>query len=83
MKGIFLLPYSVGTFLGLQIKNRHRMKKIRVFFACRIMGGNVLLRIFVLVYMHEGVAFYRVVRCVMLWCVALCGCLGVSGEQKV
>ena len=78
MKGVFLLPSSVRTFLGLQIQNRHMMKKIRLFFVSRTMGGNLLLRIFVLIFMQEGVAFYRVLLCVVL-CYGLLRCVVVLG----
>ena len=76
MIGVFLLPYSVRTFLGLQIQNRHRMKKIRLLFVSRTIGGNLLRRILVLLFMQEGRRIFLscfVVRCVMFWCVALCG----------
>ena len=78
LKGVFLLPYSVRTFLGLQIENRHMMKKIRLFFVSRTMGGNLLLRIFFLIFMQEGVAFYRVLLCVVL-CFGLLRCVVVLG----
>ena len=78
LKGVFLWPYSVRTFLGLQIENRHMMKKIRLFFVSRTMGGNLLLRIFVLIFMQEGVAFYRVLLCVVL-CFGLLRCVVVLG----
>ena len=78
LKGVFLLPYSVRTFLGLQIENRHMMKKIRLFFVSRTMGGNLLLRIFFLIFMQEGVAFYRVLLCVVL-CYGLLRCVVVLG----
>ncbi len=76
--GIFLLPYSVRTFVGLQIQNRYMMKKIRLFFVSRTMGGNLLLRIFVLIFMQEGVAFYRVLLCVVL-CFGVLRCVVVLG----
>ena len=76
MKGVFLLPFSVRKFLGLQIQNRHMMKKIRLFFVSRTMGGNLLLRIFFLIFMQEGVAFYRVLLCVVL-CFGLLRCVVV------
>ncbi len=62
----------------LQIQNRNRMKKIRLFFVSRTMGENLLLRIFVILFMQEGVAFYRVLLCVVL-CFGVLHCLVVLG----
>jgi hypothetical protein len=54
------------------------MKKIRLFFVSRTMGGNLLLRIFVLIFIEEGVDFYRVLLCVVLY-FGLLRCVVVLG----